>query len=264
VVEGGGTTIRFNTPDGRHEAREYDERNWRVAENADLAVYLMPEANPSELYFHPISVEQFITRDIIARVDMGIGDEVFFAGRFVNAEGKERNRPSLRFGTIAQVGTNVVDGEESFLIEARSIPGYSGSPVFFYIKSGVPRTILSPLTVGARAIGPYLIGIDWSHINDYVDARDERGRTLAFKIRSNSGMMGVVPVWKLEELLFRADVKDQRLSDPRNIRASSPDAIGGGPAAQQPAAGDQNPDHREDFMRLVSEAAKKPPQDPKT
>jgi len=50
-------------------------------------------------------------------------------GRFVNAEGRLRNVPTLRFGTIAQIPIEKVDGQVSFLVEARSIPGFSGTPV---------------------------------------------------------------------------------------------------------------------------------------
>jgi hypothetical protein len=259
VIEGGNTTVRFNKPSQVHEAFEYDERNWFKAKNADLAVYLLPNLNPKQIWLRPITTHQFITREIIEKLDIGIGDEVFFAGRFINAEGKDKNRPSLRFGTIAQVSTDVIDGEESLLVEARSIPGYSGSPVFVYCMVGAPRSVLAH-TVAQRGLGPFLLGVDWSHINDYVDARDDRGNNLSFKIRSNSGMMGVVPIWKLEDLLSRPDVKKQRINAPHLLRAATPDVAGG--AASRDSAlpsSDANPNHLEDFTRLVGVAAKKKP-----
>jgi hypothetical protein len=48
---------------------------------------------------------------------------------------------------IAQINTDVIDGQESFLVEARSIPGFSGSPVFV---AGTPRSIVSIWTTSTR------------------------------------------------------------------------------------------------------------------
>jgi hypothetical protein len=262
VIEGGSTTVRFNTPNGIHEAFEFDESNWFKAKNADLAIYLLPNPDPNVWAFSPVSVDQFVTRENIAKYDIGIGDEVFFAGRFINAEGKDRNRPSLRFGTIAQDATDEIDGEESFLVEARSIPGYSGSPVFVYLTTGVARGVLAHPFQLRRSVGPWLLGVDWSHINDYVDAKDKSGNELPFKIRSNSGMMGVVPIWKLHELLYREDVRSMRQKHPRNERAATPssakekDESASRDSAVQST--DANPTHREDFNSLLGAAVKTP------
>lgn len=62
---------------------------------------------------------------------------MFVVGRFVNAEGRQKNLPTLRFGNIAQspqekIKQDRVFGsfeQESYLVEARTISGYSGSPV---------------------------------------------------------------------------------------------------------------------------------------
>lgn len=262
VIEKGNCTVRFNNTARAHEAYEYDERNWIKARNADLAMYLIPDPDPTRLDLRPVTVGQFITREKIARLDIGIGDEVFFAGRFINAEGTDRNRPSLRFGTIAQVATDVIDGEESFLVEGRSIPGYSGSPVFVYTLAGTPRSVVSS-GLPTQGYGPFLLGVDWSHIYDYVDAKDDRGNALQFKIRSNSGMMGVIPVWKLQELLYRQDVLNMRDRLPKKQRAANPDAASRDSAS--PAQDDDaNPNHLADFTRLVDVAARKRPQDDQT
>ena len=264
VIEGGNTTVRFNTTSQTHEAFEYDERNWFASKDADLAIYLLPNLNPKHIWLRPITVHQFVTREIIKKLDIGIGDDVFFAGRFINAEGKDKNRPSLRFGTIAQVSTDVIDGEESLLVEARSIPGYSGSPVFVYWLAGSPRSVMLH-AIAERGLGPFLLGIDWSHINDYVDAKDDKGNKLSFKIRSNSGMMGVVPIWKLEELLSRPDVKKQRINATQRVRAATPDLASGAASRDSaPPATDVNPTHLEDFTRLVDVAARKRPQGDQT
>jgi hypothetical protein len=49
-------------------------------------------------------------------------------------EGRQKNSPTARFGNIAQMPNEPVIikrfEQECFLVEARSIGGYSGSPVF--------------------------------------------------------------------------------------------------------------------------------------
>jgi hypothetical protein len=76
--------------------------------------------------------------------DIGPGDDVFVVGRFINREGKQKNIPSVRFGNIAQMPGEPLfldDGKEleCFLIEGRSISGFSGSPVFIHISPEAPE-----------------------------------------------------------------------------------------------------------------------------
>jgi hypothetical protein len=85
-----------------------------------------------------------MTEDEIAQFDIGPGDDVFFVGRYVNHQGRQQNSPTVRLGIISMLprekilhprGTLV----DSFLVEVRSLSGYSGSPVFLYRQPGSPR-----------------------------------------------------------------------------------------------------------------------------
>src|SRR5262249_10550832 len=118
-----------------------------------------------------------------------------------------------------------------------------------------PRDILAEI-IEKRGLGPWLMGVDWCHINDYVDAKDPQGNKLPFRVRSNSGMMGVVPIWKLEELLSRDDVKAHRMKNKRAAQAT-PDSAASRDSAG-PQSSDENPKHREDFNSLLHAAARKP------
>ncbi|MGD0138428.1 MAG: hypothetical protein ABSD28_06085 [Tepidisphaeraceae bacterium] len=64
----------------------------------------------------------------------GIGDNVFIVGLFTEHSGSKRNLPILRTGNIAAKPEEPVKTcfglAEAYLIEARSIGGLSGSPVF--------------------------------------------------------------------------------------------------------------------------------------
>lgn len=253
VVDGGSSTVRFNTSAHTHEAFEYDENHWLRSRDADLAIYLLPDPDPKRLKFRPVTVDQFVNDAKMKQVDVGVGSDVFFAGRFINVEGRDRNRPTLRFGTIAQVATDVIDGEESFLVEARSIPGFSGSPVFVYLPANAAIHVASS-GIRTKGYGPFLLGVDWSHVNDYGDAVDNTGRKLSFRVRMNSGLMGVVPVWKLYDLLMDDRAMKERDKVLRKPRVATPDSATSGDAAAP--ANDANPNHREDFTRLLGEAAR--------
>jgi hypothetical protein len=268
-VEGGSTTVRINTKDGKHDSIEYDERNWILGPSEiDLALYFVPELDESKFHLRVIEPTDFITRDEIEILDIGIGDDVFFMGRFVNAEGKARNTPTLRFGTIAQIPLEKVDGQVSFLVEARSIPGFSGSPVFVYLQRHEvwrvnrlknPLALIQP-TLPNFTFGPKLIGVDWGHIFEYAEAFDADGRKMAFKLRANSGLMNVVPVWFLDEILNRREVKRMRNEREKQIIAnqtSSRDVVRAAVPISPPTT-DENPQHREDFTSLLSAAAQKP------
>ena len=69
---------------------------------------------------------------------IGVGDEVFLTGLFANHIGQQRNLPIIRVGNIALMPEEPVQHPslgpiDAYLIEARSIGGLSGSPVFVHL-----------------------------------------------------------------------------------------------------------------------------------
>ncbi len=85
-----------------------------------------------------------VTPKLIQDYDLGIGDDVYTVGRFVNHDGKQRNNPVVRFGNIAQMPIEPIkqdDGhlQDSYLVECKSVAGYSGSPVFAYVPPFAKR-----------------------------------------------------------------------------------------------------------------------------
>jgi hypothetical protein len=171
IIEAGNTTVRINTNDGRHDSIEYDERNWIFAPNkVDLAIYPIPELDEKKFQLVVVEDGQMLTPQEAAKLDIGIGDEVFFMGRFGRVEGRNQNSPTLRFGTVAQLPNDPIDDQaRNILIEARSIPGFSGSPVFAYIPMGEAYRVEHlnvQHNIRHTAWGPKLLGIDWGHIYD--------------------------------------------------------------------------------------------------
>lgn len=81
------------------------------------------------------------------------------------------------------------------------------------------------------------------------------------KVRLNTGMMGVVPAWKLGDLL-RSDVlmEHRRKTEEEYIKKHGLPKTS---LAESPES-DANQLHREDFKRLVDVAARKRPQSDQT
>lgn len=234
VIDAGNTTIRLNTLDGKKDIVALDGVRWYTHPNGDdLAVCPINFSPLHKPVYYNIPSDAFLTKETIAKYEIGPGDDVFIVGRFVNHEGKQRNLPSLRFGNIAQMPWEPIkiDGrdQESFLIEGRSISGYSGSPVFVYLPQQMPganwnRDALKMVKEGKLRIpgvskarvdvpillGPWLLGIDFCHIR-----WDEKIWSKITKkpvsddwfIKSNTGMMGVIPAWKLMEILEGPEMK---------------------------------------------------------
>jgi hypothetical protein len=217
VVERGNMIARLNTLDGETDIIAFDAATWYPHPDGDDLIVTPIGLNRERHKYHFIYGEG-ITEGKIRSWDIGPGDDVFFVGRFVNHEGKQRNLPSVRFGNISQMPWEPVrqdDGfdQQCFLVEGRSIPGYSGCPVFIIIPPTPedlytadrkqsfrqnPRSKKVPIY-----IGPIFMGIDCFHIlsrQKIMLDGSSRPVNENWYVASNTGMMGVIPAWKLKEM----------------------------------------------------------------
>jgi hypothetical protein len=249
VWDKGAPVIRVNRRDGNRPNiidRECDQ--WHVhPEGDDIAI--TPLFHEIDQAIHKISytnTDQFVTIGFISHSDLGVGDEVFMSGRFVNHQGRVYNQAAARFGSISMMPEPIFNkgirkDQLSYAVEMRSRTGFSGSPVFAY---RTPSTILWPMKI-ANFMG--LLGVNWGYI------LDEDGE--------NTWLNGVVPAWKIMETLETPELKEHQRLASDAYRASLQDKSGAVPAsASAPLASDENPNHLEDFSRLVGMAARKRPQ----
>jgi hypothetical protein len=140
------------------------------------------------------------------------GDDIFFVGRFIDPKGEQLQAPTARFGHLAMRGTTKVWQkqrqiyQESFVVEALSLAGYSGSPVLaFRLQLETPFMGGIRLSVGeprdrtlqgqqGQPGEPVLLGIDWGHIYDKADVLDGEGNTVdGLYVNQNRGMAGRGP-----------------------------------------------------------------------
>jgi hypothetical protein len=134
--------LRVNRLDGDIDSIEIATADWKfhpsTVESVDVAVYdWTPDSSIYDVMQTPISMA--VLPEIITTGIVGLGDEIFIVGLFINHRGKKRNLPIIRLGNIAmlpdkdeQIATRRFGDMEGFLIESRSIGGLSGSPVFDY------------------------------------------------------------------------------------------------------------------------------------
>ena len=201
-VAGTGCTIaRIDSQDGKSTVLDLGNPVFHPYGD-DVAVF--PIAPDNVLEMTPLKWSAVAaTSQRLQELNAGVGDEVFMLGRFVSLAGRQRNDPLARFGNIAMMpGEPVIDGRglkvEAFLVEMRSLSGFSGSPVFIYMGPGTYRGDGRMMPFYKEQIG--LIGIDTGHFKVYW-GRGEDGEPT---VKLNSGISIVAPVWKIAEAVSDA------------------------------------------------------------
>jgi len=153
-------------------------------------------------------LSNIIREDQFGADGIGIGDEVFIAGLFHYVPGKDSNSPIIRVGNLAMLPDFLVNLEdygqaEVYLIEARSIGGLSGSPVW------VRETIRlsqeeSPEQTRFVSGNFYLLGL--IHGIWYIDPKDLHATSIPGTVTKadlglNVGISVVVPAKKIREVI---------------------------------------------------------------
>jgi len=214
VIEGGFPCVRFNARDGGRLVVDAKPDDWFISDRDDLAVAPMPDIS-AKLKANTLPVEDLLTKDEVSKYGIGVGDDVVMLGRFINREGLQQNSPTARFGHIAQMPGDPIEvaikgktlsQEDAFLCEVRSIGGYSGSPVIL-----LPNPAYGRIGESLPKDRGIVVGVDFCHMRDYQHPLDERGVEMShMRFPVNTGMAGVVPAWKLRELIMSDRALKQR------------------------------------------------------
>lgn len=215
IIDGGSTAIRVNAKAGGVEIIDTVEPEWYFHETADLAV--RPIALSDDVHqFNYIANNWLISKEWVEALDIGPGDPCFTVGRFVRNDGRQRNTPTARFGQIAQMNGEPLRAEglppqDSVLVECRSIGGFSGSPVFLWLDGQFYRPSIQGKTApdgtklfqGVFPQDQWLLGVCWCMIPSWEPVCDEAGQQVpsGWQVPANTGIMGVVPAWHLQQLI---------------------------------------------------------------
>jgi len=250
VVERGSTVIRVNTEDNGLGIWDTSETNWIFhPKGDDLALCRIAIKNTQRYNINFVSKRSLLTKETVDRLNIGPGDDTFLIGRFINHEGRQTNLPTVRFGSIAQMPIEPIMQDdqflqESFLVETKTVAGYSGSPVFVYIpgmteREGVegwypPANFMEIENLSDygfhRSHGPWLLGVEWGHINHWTSVCRSNGAPVNpaspsdMQVRVNTGMSGVIPAWKLSEMLDEGPAAEAMKRHSEKLRPNPPSA----------------------------------------
>jgi hypothetical protein len=202
-----------------HVKTPLDAWGWHPTDpSIDLAI--VPFDVPDEMDLQYLPIEMFVNPDLIEKF-IGFGDEVFITGLFTSHFGAKKNRPIVRIGNIAAMPEEPVETKwspcpmEAFIIEARSIGGLSGSPVFVHVP---PRGSGKRDPEAQGTYEHYLLGLIHGHFDlaasetdfeepESASADNERGdRPKGL----HSGLAIVTPATKILEVLSTPTFKAER------------------------------------------------------
>lgn len=208
--------LRVNMVGGRAQWIETTLDSWRghpIQANLDVAVTPFPLADEHDHLACPLSM--FLDDERIKREGVGVGDEIFLSGLFSKHTGTERNIPIVRIGNIAAMPEEEIRSQHwvmpAYLVEARSIGGLSGSPVF--VQLGTSRITDGVIKYAAQPVF-YLMGMMHGHWNspsaeDIMIGEDAAATTE----KLNMGIAIVVPISKVLEVLNQPAFKSLEESD---------------------------------------------------
>jgi hypothetical protein len=212
----GNPVIRLTDVTGETKIIQVRSNAWLSHPNDDdLAATCLPQSSDNEYSW--LYSSELVTQADINQYQLGPGDDCFMIGRLTTYDGKQRNEPVLRFGNIAMMPQLILDisrahQQESFLVEMRTLSGFSGSPVIVYYSTVGQRMQPDPQLDGGVAYASlvinraWLLGVDWGFLPAPSNVIDGRGD----QKKINSGMAGVIPAWKVSELLNREEFAAER------------------------------------------------------
>lgn len=196
--------VRMNDKAGSCKHRQVQATSWYYHPSDDTAdVAVLPFGFDRETFdFKMILLEMFVTDDMIQKEEISVGSEVLITGLLTFATGSKRNQPIVGMGNIAMIPDERIPtldcgNIEAYLIEARSIGGTSGSPVF--VRSNTKRKT-------------YLLGM----IRGHVGIPKKLSNDFAFNIQKekekevNMGIAVVSPAKKILETLYHPELVELR------------------------------------------------------
>ncbi|MEP7038872.1 MAG: serine protease [Acidobacteriota bacterium] len=219
--------VRVNRKDNKTEIFEIVSDNWEFHPTSDIAIAFILLKDSSSLKYHYFADDMLFTREMIKDFDIGLGEDVYMVGRFVHHAGKIINLPSVRSGIISAMPNpderikTEMGNQEAFLIEMRSISGFSGSPVVYDFP--MTELLIHVMSKGElnkfsdRKLTPegfnlraktLLLGIDSGNFPLFEKVYKESWENEVkkfdptnYKAENHSGFSVVIPAWEILDLL---------------------------------------------------------------
>jgi hypothetical protein len=277
----GNLAVRLNLIGGTSQVVViHDEPWWSHPDLTNLTDVAVIPASFHRHYFDHFAlplygrIVEFVSKADLRNRGAVLGQEVAIIGLFRNHRGHDRNEPIVRIGHIAAmpdepVHTKYCGDTEGYLVEANSIGGLSGSPVFV---NQYGDNVRPTVHVGGPVLQIHgqkkdgfvdfdrfpLFGLmhghwDLPNLTDDAVTEDVDGR----KESINTGIGVVIPVHKIIETLYHPELVEMR----KKLEEKERNENGATPDVADDSAGhlatDANPNHQADFRRLVNVAGRK-------
>lgn len=233
-----------------------DSQWWLHPTDRTTDVAVLPVGFEKDADIAAIALVDFVGADDFSSQAVGVGDEVFITGLFTGVTSEDRLAPIVRQGNVAMLPDEQIQTDLGYadvhLIEARSIGGLSGSPVF--VRPSVTIEVDSqsgPARLDASS-RPKLFGLTHGHwairesdINKpQIDHDRQRG--------VNYGVAIVVPAAKIREIIKRPELEELRQLQEDLLKKRSIPGMDSAKADKQPPVLT-----KEDFEAALKKASRK-------
>jgi len=275
AIDKGASIIRINAarqlpgqaePDIFTRPLEFEPHEWSFIPGGDdvAAIEVTSAFNRNDL-IRTVPIFDLATPAVVKTLSITAGEDIFMLGLFTDSPGVSFNSPCARFGNLSQIAHPdhpIKQGHgfkhPSHITDMHSRPGFSGSPVFIYRTPDQDLVRIAGARTDKNAPTPTafvkLLGI---HSAQFKERAETAKGT---KLTIPSSMAIIVPAEAVEKLLNSPRfVEARRMRDREHTRMTRDDPqVQAEIDSTEPAA--DNPVHKEDFISLVSAAAKKRPQ----
>jgi hypothetical protein len=277
AVRDGASVLRINTKDGDTEIFDLGSEQWEFDPKYDIAVACIPINHEKHMISALPVPEAIVKMEDVQRVKLGVGEDVFMIGRFVDHDGGPINRPTVRFGNISSMPSPIEQPNagmaDCYCIDLHSRSGYSGSPVFVYRTPGYDLEQMPPQNITDASFllaGTNYLALLGIHFSQFIElweiGREQMPKTegLVPLIRTGqyvkglSGMTCVLPAWAIWDVLNMPKLKKEREEADARVMKQLISEGKMPPISESAPIPDGNQDHREDFTALLNAAARKP------
>jgi hypothetical protein len=233
------SVIRLNNRDGTTDIFPYGPENWTFSPKYDIVALQIPVDNDKLGVLVDLVGSSIIPDDVAGkRLAIGVGDNIFMLGRFVDHDGVIVNQAAARFGNISVMPASVVQANgvraDSFCLDMHSRTGFSGSPVFVYRSIGDDLDYTAATGQVSDRSSLKFLGIHWGQFPEYWDLINDKPGAIASLsqrirrffagptpsanrlsldagfVKGVSGMTLVLPAWNIIEVLNLPKLRDQR------------------------------------------------------
>jgi len=216
---------RFSTQEGastafvRYDIASLKKSNdyWEHPYDNGVDIAVFRSLHYEAMKYNALPMDLIATKKMFKEEKIRQTDQIIFPSLLINFMGSSMNYPVFRDGIIAvipnekvpmkfKVGDKQIEtDQEVIFIDATSIPGASGSPIFLWPG---PRFKGRSYVMGGTT--PYLLGI-MHGLYPVVPREDLKVETSESKdmYAENSGIAIIFPSWKLHDILQCQNFKDR-------------------------------------------------------